>query len=142
MAYWLMVASEESFAATVKSNKLAFYGDVRGYNLISQTSIGDFIIFYITKKKIIKGVFKIASAPYLDESPMYGDLRDLSWNQRVDLTAIDSEASIDFPRISLNMDLVRDKRVSYQAYLVRTLVPLSFADFGVITRELGTLTDN
>lgn len=108
MAKWLMVTSEESFNATLKHQVLGFYGSSHGNRLISKTSKGDLIVFYVTKKRIVKGLFEVTSEPFLDESPLYGDERDTQWNQRIRLNVIEPEASYDFTILRWDLDFINE----------------------------------
>lgn len=137
MAKWLMVTSEESFNATSKHHVLGFYGSSHGNRLISKTSKGDLIVFYVTKKRIVKGLFEVTSEPFLDESPLYGDERDTQWNQRIRLNVIEPEASYDFTALRWDLDFIKDKGISYSSYFAPTLVRLSDKDFNTITEAMG-----
>lgn len=136
MAKWLMVTSEESFNATLNHEVLGFYGSSHGNRLISKTSVGDLIVFYVTKKRIVKGLFEVASAPFLDESPLYGDERDAQWNQRIRLKVIEPEASYDFTVLRWDLDFIKDKGIAYSSYFAPTLVRLSDKDFNTITEAM------
>ena len=136
MQNWLMVTSEESFNATLKKGLLGFYGDSKGQRLISKTSIGDRIVFYVTKQRVVRGVFVVESAPFLDESPLYGNHRDQEWNQRIRVKALSSDSSADFTELRWELDFIKDKALPYSAYLVNTLIPLSEKDFNTITDAL------
>lgn len=141
VANWLMVTSEESFNATLTKGVLGFYGDSKGAATIRRTAVGDQIIFYVTKKRVVRGLFTVESTPFLDESPLYGDHRDQEWNQRIRIKALDSTAEYDFTMLRWDLDFIVDKGISYSAYLVNTLIPLSDKDFSTIIDALGISND-
>lgn len=140
MAYWLMVTSEESYNATSAKQLLGFYGN-RLSVLLDKTSIGDKLLFYITKKRIVRGLFEITSKPFFDDSPLYGDWRDDEWNQRLKLNMINSEASFDFTVLRWDLDFIKDKGVNYSAYFAPTLIKLSEKDFLTIIEALEISKD-
>lgn len=139
MNTWLMVTSEESFNATARAGVLGFYGNQAGHNLISQTAVGDRIIFYITKKKVLRGLFEIASEPYLDESRLYGDHRDTEWNQRLKLRVIDARAEADIYSVCDHLEFT-NKSLNFGMYLLKTLRKLPPADVETITSAMGFKT--
>ena len=141
MANWLMVTSEESFNATLAKGVLGFYGDSKGAATIRRTAIGDRIVFYVTKKRVVRGLFTVESVPFLDESPLYCDRRDQEWNQRIRVKALDSTAEYDFTMLRWDLDFIVDKGISYSAYLVNTLIPLSDKDFATIIDAMGIVAD-
>ena len=137
MANWLVVVSEDSFNVSQNKGVLGFYGDLRGSNLIHKTKPGDRLVFYITKKKVVQGLFQIASEPYFDESSLYGDQRDLSWNQRIRLTVVNSNASAEMGRIARDLDFIKSHACSYGAYLRKTLVEVSDKDLATVLDAMG-----
>jgi len=137
MANWIMALSEDSYRSIVKHELLPFYGDSKSQNLIDSTQIGDNLVFYITKKKSLKGLAKIKSKSFLDESIVFGDNRDIEWNQRLKIKFVDSSKETDFKPLIDNLDLIKRKDIVYSAYFVRTLIKISNKDFGFIKKALG-----
>lgn len=131
-----MVTSEESFNATARTGLLGFYGDQAGHTLINQTSIGDRIIFYITKKKILRGLYEVVGDPFLDESPLYGDQRDKEWNQRIRVRAIDPDAEADIYTVVDRLEFT-NRSLNFGMYLLKTLRKLPPADVDTITSAIG-----
>jgi predicted RNA-binding protein len=130
-----MVTSPESFQATQNKNLLGFYGDSKS-QILYQTAVGDIVVFYVTKEKVVRGVFEVASEPFLDLTPMYGDDRDDRWNQRIKLKPVDTDASFDMRVLKWDLDFIKDKGLSYSAYLVNTLIKLTEKDFATIIEAL------
>lgn len=135
MRTWLMVTSDESFKATAKTSLLGFYGDMAGQTLINRTAVGDRIIFYITKQKVLRGLFEITSEPFLDESPLYGDHRDSEWNQRVKVRAINAKAQADIQSVVNDLEFTNKSR-NYGLYLLQTLRELPPADVATIAKAM------
>lgn len=136
MRTWLMVTSEDRFKASLKAGMIGFYGDLAGHTLINRTAVGDRLIFYITKKKVLRGLFEVASEPFFDESPLYGDERDSEWNQRLKLRAIDPKAEAPIQAVISELEFT-NKSSNYGMYLLKTLRELPPADVETISQAMG-----
>ena len=107
ISYWICVVDNNNWQI-VKKSKIWGVSDTNKKALF-RTKIGDHLIFYILREKVIGGIFKIASDPFRDSKPIF---KGRSFPNRITITpVIVPTKPVGFSKDLMNkLDFIKNKK--------------------------------
>jgi len=130
--YWLCVTNEENWGIVKKERIWGIPERYKG--LIGKVQKGDFLVFYVSPKKV-EGVFRIISAPFEDRKKIFsyqGFEKKETFPHRVRVEPVlIAEKPIQFDRLVQKLNFIISKK-KWMGYLRRAMVPIPKEDYDLI----------
>lgn len=129
--YWLCVTNETNWSI-VREKKI--WGIPKRYKwLIGRVGQGDFLVFYVSPKRIT-GIFKATSQPFQDEEKIFNsegfDREVFPHRVRLEPVIIAKEA-IPFDSLVPKLQFILSKK-NWQGYLRRAMIAIPKEDYYLI----------
>ena len=130
--YWICVSNRTNFEIAKK--KRIWGASERHKIQWYKMKIGDLLIFYIIKERVIDGLFKVAGDPYNDTRRVF---KDGNYPLRVKIEPIyipDNPVSFG-KELRNQVEFIKNKQM-WSGYLRRAVMRISETDFNTLTDSL------
>jgi predicted RNA-binding protein len=135
--YWLCITNEENWNIMRKQKVWGIPERYKG--LIGKVRKGDFLVFYVSPKKIA-GVFQAASEPFEDRKKIFShegfEKREIFPHRiRVEPVLL-PEKSVEFDHLIQKLKFIISK-TKWMGYLRRAMVPIPKEDYDLILSTIA-----
>lgn len=130
--YWLCITNEKNWDVVKKRN---IWGvPKRSWGFIEKVKPGDFLVFYVSPKRV-SGIFKAISEPFVDDEAIFsaeGFSADERFSHRVRLEPIViAKEFVNFSELIPKLEFIANKK-RWSGYLRRAMIQIPKEDYDLI----------
>ena len=129
---WICIVNRANFEIILK-HKIWGVSEKFRYRL-NNTKVGDNLIFYITKEKVLAGIFNVSKAPYKETKKIF---EGGTYPFRIGVEkAFMPNKPISFSKeLRANVTFIKNKR-KWQLHFYRAMVSISDQDFQILEKAM------